>query len=65
MTERRIGICGAAGEACPGAWWREDLGQGLVEYALILMFVGLVLAGALLTFGTSVGNLLQPIIGAL
>jgi hypothetical protein len=29
------------------------------------MFVGLVLAGALLTFGVSVGNLIQPIIGAL
>ena len=66
MTQGRIGGCGTPGrEAGFGAWWRDDQGQGLVEYALILMFVGLVLAGALLTFGVSVGNLIQPIIGAL
>ncbi|MBI3128633.1 MAG: hypothetical protein HYZ11_13600 [Candidatus Tectomicrobia bacterium] len=57
--------CGAAGREGPAKWWRDDRGQGLVEYALILMFVGLVLAGALLTFGVSVGNLLQPVIAAL
>jgi len=51
--------------AHPGAGWRDDRGQGLTEYALILMFVGLVLVGALLTFGQSIGNLLQPIIAAL
>ena len=50
--------------AGPGAGWRGDEGQGLVEYALILMFIGLVLVGALLTFGQSVSNLLQPIIAA-
>lgn len=50
--------------ARPGAWWRGDQGQGLVEYALILMFIGLVLAGALLMFGRSISNLLQPIIAA-
>lgn len=57
------GGCGRAA-ARPAAWWRGDQGQGLVEYALILMFIGLVLAGALLMFGQSVSNLLQPIIAA-
>jgi Flp pilus assembly pilin Flp len=66
LERRASSDCAVAGQAGdPGAWWREDRGQGLVEYALILMFVGLVLAGALLTFGVSVGNLIQPIIGAL
>ncbi|MEK6709808.1 MAG: hypothetical protein AABZ64_04435, partial [Nitrospinota bacterium] len=55
-----------AGEAAfRGLRGLGDRGQGLVEYALLLMFVGLVLAGALLLFGQNVGNLFQPVIAAL
>ncbi len=40
-------------------WWKrgaED-GQGLVEYALILMLVALVVLGGLSTFGVSLSGL--------
>ncbi len=41
---------------------RDKKAPGLVEYALIVSFLGLVLVASLSTFGTSVSNLLSPII---
>lgn len=34
-------------------WMRNESGQGLAEYALILAFIALVCIGALSTLGTS------------
>jgi pilus assembly protein Flp/PilA len=39
---------------------REE-GQGLVEYALILVFIAIVVIVALLVFGEAVGNLYSTI----
>ena len=36
-------------------------GQGLMEYALILVFIALVVIGAILIFGPFVGNLYSDI----
>jgi len=43
---------------------REE-GQGLVEYALIILFVAVVLVGVLTTFGGSLTSLYQSIVTAL
>lgn len=40
---------------------RTQSAQGLVEYALILLLVGLVVIFALTIFGTTVGNLYSKI----
>ncbi len=40
---------------------RED-GQGLVEYALILVFIAIVVIVVLLVFGEAVGNLYSTIV---
>lgn len=45
--------------------FRALKGQGLVEYALILVFVALVVVAALLIFGPKVGDLYSSIVGAL
>jgi pilus assembly protein Flp/PilA len=39
---------------------REE-GQGLVEYALILLFIAIVLVAVLLIFGPAVGNLFSTV----
>ena len=39
---------------------RED-GQGMVEYALILVLVSIVAIGALAAIGTNVSNVLQTV----
>lgn len=41
-----------------------ESGQGLVEYAVILMLVALVVLGVLALLGTSVDALLQNVAGA-
>ena len=40
---------------------RNNKAQGLVEYALIVSFLGVVLIASVATFGTPVSNLLSPI----
>ncbi len=40
---------------------REE-GQGLVEYALIILFIAIVLVAVLLIFGPTVGNLYSSIV---
>lgn len=40
-------------------------GQGLVEYAMILIFVAIVIVIILTVFGSTVGNLYSTITGAL
>jgi pilus assembly protein Flp/PilA len=40
---------------------REE-GQGLVEYALILLFIAIVVVAVLLIFGPAVGNLYSTIV---
>lgn len=40
-------------------------GQGLVEYALILAFVGVVVVGALVILGPSLGNVFSDILASL
>ncbi len=42
---------------------REE-GQGLVEYALIILFIAIVLVAILLVFGPFVGNLFSTVVGA-
>ena len=37
-------------------------GQGLVEYALIIMLVGIVVVVVLATYGTGVGNMFSNIV---
>jgi Flp pilus assembly pilin Flp len=37
--------------------WREEDGQDVVEYALVLGFIGLVAVGGMTTAGTDVRNL--------
>jgi pilus assembly protein Flp/PilA len=39
---------------------REE-GQGLVEYALILLFIAIVVVAILLIFGPAVGNLFSTV----
>ena len=40
---------------------REE-GQGLVEYALIILFIAIVVVVVLAVFGTSVGNLFSIVV---
>ena len=40
-------------------------GQGLVEYALILLFVAVVVVAALMLLGPFVGGLFSQVVGAL
>jgi len=44
---------------------RGEEGQGLVEYALIILLVSVVLVGALTAFGGALGGLYQKIVIAL
>jgi pilus assembly protein Flp/PilA len=41
---------------------REE-GQGLVEYALIILFIAIVVVAVLLIFGPAIGNLYSGIVG--
>jgi pilus assembly protein Flp/PilA len=41
--------------------WNREEGQGLVEYALILVLVSIVAIGALAAIGTNVTSVLQTI----
>lgn len=43
---------------------REE-GQGLVEYALILVLVAIVVIAILMVLGPTVGNVFSQIVGAL
>jgi pilus assembly protein Flp/PilA len=43
------------------ALWRQEEGQGLVEYALILVLVSIVAIGALAAIGGGVTNVLQAV----
>jgi pilus assembly protein Flp/PilA len=40
---------------------REE-GQGLVEYALIILFIAIVVVAIMLVFGPSVGNLYSMLV---
>jgi pilus assembly protein Flp/PilA len=42
---------------------REE-GQGLVEYALILLFIAIVVVAIMLIFGPSVGNLYSTVVNS-
>jgi pilus assembly protein Flp/PilA len=42
-------------------FWNREEGQGLVEYALILVLVSIVAIGALAAIGTNVTTVLQTI----
>jgi pilus assembly protein Flp/PilA len=42
---------------------REE-GQGLVEYALIILFIAIVVVAALLIFGESVGELYSTVVNS-
>ena len=42
-------------------FWNREEGQGLVEYALILVLVSIVAIGALTAIGTNVTNVLQAV----
>ncbi len=42
---------------------REE-GQGLVEYALIILFIAIVLVAILLVFGPFVGNMFSTVVAA-
>ena len=47
------------------ALWNDESGQGLVEYALILGFVSIVAAGALITMSESVKKVFSMLNGYL
>jgi pilus assembly protein Flp/PilA len=47
------------------SFWNREEGQGLVEYALILVLVSIVAIGALTAIGTNVTNVLQSIANTL
>ena len=42
-------------------FWNREEGQGLVEYALILVLVSIVAIGALAAIGTNVNTVMQKI----
>ena len=42
-------------------FWNREEGQGLVEYALILVLVSIVAIGALAAVGTNVTTVLQTV----
>jgi|OpeIllAssembly_1097287.scaffolds.fasta_scaffold285310_3 pilus assembly protein Flp/PilA len=44
---------------------RNEEGQGLVEYALIILLVAVVLVGALTSFGVALSGLYQQAVSAL
>jgi len=44
---------------------RNEEGQGLVEYALIILLVAVVLVGALTSFGGALSGLYQQAVSAL
>lgn len=46
-------------------YYPRDQGQGLVEYALILVLVSILVLALLFIFGGSVGNLYSNIVGQL
>jgi pilus assembly protein Flp/PilA len=46
-------------------FWNREEGQGLVEYALILVLVSIVAIAALTAIGTNVTNVLQSIANTL
>jgi pilus assembly protein Flp/PilA len=46
-------------------WLQNEEGQGLVEYAFILILVALVVLLVLLLFGPEIGNLYSSIVDAL
>jgi len=50
--------------AIPKGYRREE-GQGLVEYALIILLVAVVLVGALTTFSGALNGLYQQVVNAL
>lgn len=39
--------------------WREETGQGMVEYALILALISLVVVGALSLMGEALGDFFE------
>ncbi len=43
---------------------RYSRGQGLVEYALIIVFIAIVVVTALIVFGQGVGNLYSQVLAA-
>ena len=43
-------------------WLREEKGQGLVEYALIIVLVSIVAAFALTSLGTTVSGVFDTIV---
>lgn len=45
--------------------FKEERGQGLVEYALIIVFVAIVVILVVTVFGTSIGNLFSKTINSL
>jgi len=46
-------------------WLRREEGQGLVEYALIILFVAVIMVGVLTAFGGALSPLYQQAISAL
>jgi pilus assembly protein Flp/PilA len=44
---------------------RDELGQGLVEYALIMMLVAIVVIVILALLGPAVGNMFSSVMNAL
>jgi pilus assembly protein Flp/PilA len=44
---------------------RDELGQGLVEYALIMMLVAIVVIVILALLGPAVGNMFRSVMNAL
>jgi pilus assembly protein Flp/PilA len=55
--------------ASPRVWWgltrARQRGQGLVEYALILVLVAIVVIGVLITMGNKIQDAFQDIVGGL
>jgi pilus assembly protein Flp/PilA len=47
------------------ALWRREDGQGLVEYALILVLVSVVAVGALTLVGTNINKVLNTLVNQL
>jgi Flp pilus assembly pilin Flp len=52
-------------EALAAAAWRAELGQGLVEYSLVLVFIAVVAVAALTFLGSDISSALSSIAGAL
>lgn len=43
------------------ALWRDESGQGLVEYALIIALVAIAVIGALIFLGGRIGNVFNSV----